>query len=308
MEIRSVNVQRGYADQVLQLTLPSLDEGRRPIAPFKTQLLKWIGNKQRFAHEIIECFPLEFGAYVEPFLGSGAVLATLAPERAVAADAYGPLIDIFVALHEQPDELCDWYRSRWELMNSVGKKEAYERVRASYNTGPNAADLLYLSRACYGGVIRFRKDGHMSTPCGAHSPVTPESFSRRVAIWSQRTAGTRFLHQDFRDTMAQAAEGDLIYCDPPYSDTQSIIYGAQAFDLADLVDSIADCKRRGVYVALSIDGSKASGRTVVELSFPPGLFEREVDVNCGRSMLKRFQMAGSSLEHEVVTDRLLLTY
>jgi len=22
------------------------------VAPFKTQLLKWIGNKQRFAHEI----------------------------------------------------------------------------------------------------------------------------------------------------------------------------------------------------------------------------------------------------------------
>ncbi len=308
MEIRSANARRGYADQVLQLTLPSLDESQRPIAPFKTQLLKWIGNKQRFAHEIIACFPHKFGTYVEPFLGSGAVLATLAPERAVAADAFWPLIDIFVALHERPDELREWYRSRWELMNSVGKKVAYERIRASYNTRPNAADLLFLSRACYGGVIRFRKDGHMSTPCGAHSPIAPESFSRRVSIWSQRTAGTRFLHQDFRDTMAQAAEGDLIYCDPPYSHTQSIIYGAQSFDLADLVDSIADCKRRGIFVALSIDGSKASGRTVVEFDFPSGLFEREVGVNCGRSMLKRFQMAGSSLEHEVVTDRLLLTY
>ncbi|WP_419944276.1 DNA adenine methylase [Candidatus Poriferisodalis sp.] len=308
MEIHSAIVQRGYADEVLQLTLPSLDEEPRSVAPFKTQLLKWIGNKQRFAHEIIECFPHNFGTYFEPFLGSGAVLATLAPERAVAADAFWPLIDIFVALHERPNELRQWYRSRWELMNAVGKKDAYERVRASYNARPNAADLLYLSRACYGGVIRFRKDGHMSTPCGAHSPIAPESFSRRVSIWSQRTAGARFLHQDFRDTMAQATAGDLIYCDPPYSDTQSIIYGAQAFDLADLVESIADCKRRGVLVALSIDGSKASGRTVVEFDFPRGLFEREVAVNCGRSMLKRFQMAGNSLEHEVVTDRLLLTY
>ena len=36
--------------------------------PFKTQLLKWVGNKQRFAHEIIGYFPNQFGTYFEPFL------------------------------------------------------------------------------------------------------------------------------------------------------------------------------------------------------------------------------------------------
>lgn len=39
-----------------------------------------------------------------------------------------------------------------------------------------------------------------------------------------------------------------------------------------------------------------------------GLFAREFSVNCGRSMLKRFQMGGQSLDSEVVSDRLLLTY
>ena len=39
-----------------------------------------------------------------------------------------------------------------------------------------------------------------------------------------------------------------------------------------------------------------------------GLFEAEATVNCGRSMLRRFQMAGQTLENEVVADRLLLTY
>ena len=36
--------------------------------------------------------------------------------------------------------------------------------------------------------------------------------------------------------------------------------------------------------------------------------EREIPVNVGRSMLKRFQMEGETLEAEVVKDRLLLTY
>ena len=43
------------------------------VAPFHTQLLKWIGNKQRFAHEIAAYFPTDVKTYFEPFLGSGAV-------------------------------------------------------------------------------------------------------------------------------------------------------------------------------------------------------------------------------------------
>ena len=47
------------------------------VAPFNTQLLKWIGNKQRFAHEIASYFPKDIKTYYEPFLGSTAVLAAL---------------------------------------------------------------------------------------------------------------------------------------------------------------------------------------------------------------------------------------
>jgi DNA adenine methylase len=41
---------------------------------------------------------------------------------------------------------------------------------------------------------------------------------------------------------------------------------------------------------------------------PEGLFRREVLIDCGRSMLRRFQMNGRTLEREVVADRLMLTY
>ena len=108
--------------------------------------------------------------------------------------------------------------------------------------------------------------------------------------------------------MQIAKAGDLIYCDPPYSHTQSILYGAQAFSLEHLLEVIADCKSRGVHVALSIDGSKRSGKVKCELPPCEGLFQRQVFLDCGRSMLKRFQMNGLSLEEEIVHDRLLLTY
>ena len=64
------------------------------VAPLKGQLLKWVGNKQRFAYEIASYFPAEFGVYFEPFLGSEAVLGELAPAKGVASDVFGPLIEI----------------------------------------------------------------------------------------------------------------------------------------------------------------------------------------------------------------------
>ncbi|WP_338889925.1 DNA adenine methylase [Rhodococcus sovatensis] len=292
-------------------TTETLFDVSEPIAPFKTQLLKWIGNKQRFAHEIASYFPQDVGTYFEPFVGSGAVLGTYAPVRGFASDALGPLAEIWTTLSEDPELLKEWYAERRNLVDPefTNKSEVYEKVKASYNFTPNGADLLYICRSCYGGVVRFRKaDHYLSTPCGVHKPVSSESFSKRVDTWSERVKGTKFAHLDYREAMQSAVAGDLVYCDPPYTDTQAILYGAQQFLLEDLFTEIDRCKSRGVRVALSIDGTKKSGLKSVVNAAPDGLFVSEVMVNCGRSMLRRFQMSGQTLESEVVADRLLLTY
>jgi len=288
--------------------LDTATQKTRYVEPFNTSLLKWIGSKQRVAHEIISYFPIEFGTYFEPFLGSGGVLGTLVPRTAIASDTFAPLMEVWQTLKDAPDTLKNWYRERWARMTDGGKIEAYEQIKASYNSNPNGADLLFLTRSCYGGVVRFRKnDGYMSTPCGIHDPISPESFSRRVDEWHKRIAGTTFLHLDYEEAMSLARSGDLVYCDPPYSYSQAILYGAQSFSLEHLIDVIQRCKARNVYVALSIDGTKRSGDLICDLPMPRGLFEREISIEVGRSMLKRFQMNGRTLEDEHVTDRLLLT-
>jgi len=295
------------------MTKPPQQETLFPVArvvdPFKTGLLKWVGNKQRFAHKIASFFPARFNTYMEPFVGSAAVLATLAPDRAIASDCFTPLIEIWQTLSNDPELLKLWYAERWLFFKDGEKVTQYEKIKAAYNAKPNGADLLFLCRSCYGGVVRFRQaDGYMSTPCGIHDPIHPSSFSARVNEWRKRTAGAKFCDIEYEEAMAAAKAGDLVYCDPPYSNSQAILYGAQSFDLDDLFRVIECCKSRGVLVALSIDGTKKSGKMKIDLPIPRGLFKQEVFIDCGRSMLKRFQMDGRTLEHEVVTDRLLLTY
>jgi DNA adenine methylase len=279
------------------------------VTPFKSQLLKWIGNKQRFAHEIISFFPQSFGTYHEPFLGSAAVLSVLNPRKAEASDCFAPLIEIWQTLRVSPVTIADWYRTRWEAMKAGDKVSAYEAIKASYNACANGADLLFLCRSCYGGVIRFRmRDGYMSTPCGVHDAIHPRAFLRRVEEWHSRILGTDFFVRDYEESIERARSGDLIYCDPPYYHSQAILYGAQTFNLDDLFRAIEKAKRRGVFIALSIDGSKKSGGQDCPIEWPKNLFVREKTVNVGRSMLRRFQMIGETLEGEVVNDRLLLTY
>jgi DNA adenine methylase len=302
--LNSDNVQSTLFDTTC---LPKDQPG---VPALKGQLLKWIGNKQKFASEICGYFPKEFGTYYEPFIGSGGVLATLAPKLAVAGDAFTPLVEIWQQLHDDVDALISWYADRHALIAKMGKKEAYEHVKANYNTkGANGADLLFLSRVCYGGVVRFRKaDGYMSTPCGPHNPMSPEKFAERARVWAARTRGAKFINADFEKTVSTAKAGDLVYCDPPYVDSQTILYGAQAFSVERLFKVVGELKERGVRIAVSLDGTKKSGKHTVDLSAPDGLFEREIMIQLGSSMLKRYQLKDQTAEDHHVADRLLLTY
>jgi DNA adenine methylase len=307
------NPKSGYSELMMKVKEDTLDlfygTEFQHVVPFKTQLLKWIGNKQQFAHKIASFFPTDIRTYREPFLGSGAILAALQPPEAVGSDVCGPLMEIWQCLHDSPDKLVEWYRTRYTEYRSAGRPEGYERIKARYNAHPNGPDLLFICRSCYGGVVRFRKsDGYISTPCGVHHPITPGAFAQRVQVWRRRTAGATFRQMDFEEAMSLAGEKDLVYCDPPYVCSQAILYRGQDFSLQRLMRVIGECKGRGVRVALSIDGKKKSGRVDCELSIPDGLFEREVFLDCGRSMLRRFQREGESLEDEVVHDRLLMTY
>lgn len=281
-------------------------------------LLKWIGNKQRFAETIVSYMPMEFGNYYEPFLGSGAVMSellsqdqnTLFPRfsRAYGSDILPFLIDIFLLTKENPEDLASYYRKEiFEYYEAPFEK--YNEIRDRFNYKRNPYDFLLLSRTCYSGVIRFRKsDGYMSTPRGPHTPIQPDTFEKRLFQWSNLIQKANFSCESYTDVMNRPGEGDVVYCDPPYTHSQSIIYGAQDFDVNVLWDKIFACKKRGAKVILSINGLRESRKKDISITPPDGLFERRVFVNCGTSMIDRLQHIGKKMEEKRVDDLLFLTW
>ena len=88
---------------------------------------------------------------------------------------------------------------------------------------------------------------------------SPESFSSRVDEWYQRTKEVEFRLLNYDEAMDLSKRGDVVYCDPPYSYSQGILYGAQTFDLIHLFEMIERCKQRGVAVVLRNWESITSG-------------------------------------------------
>lgn len=281
-------------------------------------LLKWVGNKKKVAKQIISYMPNEFNNYYEPFVGSGAVLADLQDgkvsslipsfNKAYASDNNKYLIDIFNYVKNNPSKLIDYYSKNIEHYMD-DKENNYLKIRDRFNAHPNGLDFCLLSRTCYGGIIRFRKsDGYMSTPVGPHKPISPEKFKKRVENWHHLIENTDFQVLDYKKAMNRAEQGDVIYCDPPYTHSQSILYGAQDFNINDLWSSITKAKNKGVKVLLSINGKRNSNKKDISVIPPDGLFERVINIDVGISMVDRLQNSGNHMKNSKVTDQLMLTF
>ena len=229
-------------------------------------------------------------------------------QRAYGSDVLPFLIDIFLLTKEAPEKLTEYY-SKEISEYYLAPDEKYNEIKDRFNKNNNAYDFLLLSRTCYSGVIRFRKsDGYMSTPRGPHSPIKPESFEKRVAQWNELLQKAAFSCTSYEESMNKPKEGDVVYCDPPYTHSQSIIYGAQDFDIELLWKKIGECKDRGAKVILSINGMRDSKKKDISVLPPEGLFERKLYINCGTSMIDRLQNTGKEMKDKKVDDQLLFTW
>ena len=282
------------------------------------QLLKWIGNKNKYSEQIISLMPKDINNYIEPFLGSGAILANLVNEnmssekkifnKALGADVLEPLIGIFNEVKNNPDNVSNYYENVINKFNK-DRQETYLEVRERFNMSRSPLDFLILTRTCYSGVIRFRKsDGYMSTPIGPHNPIPPEKFKQRVDIWNKLLKDVEIIKSDFKDTIKFATAGDLIYCDPPYTHSQGILYGAQDFDINELWESLRLAKKKGARIMLSINGTKKSKKENIGIDIPYDIFERYIYINCGISMINRLQREGENMIGENVHDMLLFSW
>lgn len=164
------------------------------------------------------------GRWIEPFMGSGVVAFSLAPERALLCDANPHLIRFYKALQSGEVDA----RTTRRFLEAEGETllqtdgEHYYAVRERFNEHHAPLDFLFLSRACFNGMMRFNQSGGYNVPfCrkpDRFRPAYVTKITNQVAAVADLICDRdwEFRLQDWRETFAAAKPSDFVYLDPPY--------------------------------------------------------------------------------------------
>lgn len=246
-------------------------------------VIKWSGSKRSQADKIISLFPKNYNTYYEPFIGGGSILYSTAPLKAVCGDICSPLIDLWNCIKNEPEGLIESYRVRWTRLQTEGY-EVYYEIRDNFNRNNNPEDLLFLSRTCVNGLIRFNSNGEFNNSLHHTRPgINPDRLAKIILQWSNVIKNTTFVNADYRETTLDAKKGDLIYLDPPYFHTKGRYYGTIDFD--EFVNYLYKLKSKSVKFILSFDGKRGNDDFTVE--FPDDIFEHKLYIPSGNSSFKK---------------------
>lgn len=247
-------------------------------------VVKWSGSKRSIAPSIAQMLP-PTGTYFEPFLGGGSVLGTQPGRVSCAGDVVAELVGIWSAIQSSPDEVADEYSSRWHRLQDEGHA-AFYKVRDSFNRTRNAHDLLFLSRTCVNGLIRFNKDGNFNNSLHhTRKGVAPARFARVVQQWHVAVRNATFAAADFEECLSSAVAGDVAFLDPPYVGTRGR-YHPGSFDFERLWRVLEALNSRGVRWILTLDGT-AGDRDYGEDWVPEPLFLHRLTAGTGSSPFAR---------------------
>ncbi len=219
--------------------------------------LKWPGGKYRLVERISKALG-KGNRLIEPFVGSGAVFLNTNYDHFLLADNNPDLINLFEILRQEGDEFIDAVRPLFQP--ETNNADTYYEMRDNFNSSSDihrkAALFIYLNRHCYNGLCRYNQSGGFNSPFGRYKkPSIPEAA---MQFFHKKAQHATFQMSSFTQTMQQAKEGDVVYCDPPYvplSKTANFTnYSAEGFgmdkqkELAKLANELA---ARGIRVVIS---------------------------------------------------------
>lgn len=235
-----------------ELILPSQEDplaDKNQISPF----LRWAGGKRSLIPQIEPRLPANLDVYYEPFLGGGALFFKVRPLRAILSDINPDLISCYLQVRSQPERVID------RLRQFRYSKDEYYRIRESKPKTEigKAARFIYLNRTCWNGLYRVNRNGKFNVPFGRYK--NPTLCNDKLLRSASNALGTaKIFVTDFEDAVCDAAKGDFVYMDPPYTvlhnNNSFLKYNDCIFKWSDqirLAKLAKELDRRGCYVMIS---------------------------------------------------------
>ena len=244
-------------------------------------VIKWSGSKRLQSSEIVKHFP-DFEKYYEPFIGGGSVLIRTNAKKAICGDICKPLIDFWIEIRDNPKKVTKEYEKRWHKLQDEGYMTYYD-IRDKFNKKQNPHDLLFLSRTCVNGLIRFNSKGEFNNSLHhTRSGIVPEKLTELIFEWSQLIQEYKFVHSHYKKTTKNISSNDLVYLDPPYFNTKGRYFGK--IDNEEFFAYLKELNEKNVKIVLSYDGTRGTKKYTETL--PKKIFKRHLLLNSGHSAFK----------------------
>ncbi|KAB8151816.1 Dam family site-specific DNA-(adenine-N6)-methyltransferase [Kordia sp. TARA_039_SRF] len=219
--------------------------------------LKWAGGKSQLIEQIKEQLPKNIFendfTYIEPFVGSGAILFWMLEqfpnmERAIINDINTDLTNCYNSIKGDVENLIN-ILSEWQIeyyllaQNDAEKKEYYYDKRTLFNSRisnqtTQSALFIFLNRTCFNGLFRVNRKNEFNVPIGSYKkPLICNKENLRAV--SKVLERVEILNGDYSETLNYVTDNTFFYFDPPYkplSETSSFnSYAKDEFDDAEQI-------------------------------------------------------------------------
>lgn len=223
---------------------------------------RWAGSKAKLTSELFNYFK-DADTYIEPFLGSGIVLFRLIQENKYKKYIVNDINESIIAFYYQVKNYSESLIMRLELISDYynqldmdEKSDYYYQMREKFNQDKSNYVLFWcLMKTGFNGLYRENKKGEYNVPFGKKDRIKVDADEIREI--SKLIQNVDFYCMDYRiflKIVLDIKDQKMIYCDPPYVNSQN--YYASAFknnDFALLIE-----KMYSHYCAISDVDSKES--------------------------------------------------
>jgi DNA adenine methylase len=226
--------------------------------------LKWAGGKSQLIMDIEKALPKEFISqkftYIEPFVGSGAVLFWILNnfpnmEKAIINDINSDLTNAYQIIAVKPKEVISilkQFQNEYHALELIEekKREYFYSKRELFNTRSTdkvtqAALFIFLNRTCFNGLFRVNRNNCFNVPIGSYKKPTICDEENILGV-SEALRKVEILTGDYEQTLKYAEKPAFFYFDPPYkplSKTSSFnSYSKNEFDDSEQIRLGYFCK------------------------------------------------------------------
>ena len=209
--------------------------------------IKWQGNKSKHINKFIQYIPTFTGTYIEPFLGSGALLLKLQPKKWIINDINKDLVNIWKYVKSDPQGIIDIFTEFGNHFKPLSKEDKVKYCRditskiESIPYDIKRASMYLLIKYCsYMGDIIRNKNFYFH---GLDLPILinnryfflEQNTYNNIQLVSQflNTKSGKIFNKSYEKILDKAKEGDFVFLDPPYIENHNYRFNYNKDEVLD---------------------------------------------------------------------------